>query len=210
MPDRDIVHLGLNAIWQKPYKEICEGFFAPDICAQDTIPPLIRTVKRYGNDPIMLIKQCALRFDEILAQPLLQTVVDWSAESLKIERLARNLHGNKRGISLALKACKEQLYQVRHAASSPKCLIELVRRYFQLVYAAEFESRVASHKHYHDADPKFVEQRLSEMRACLIESIEALANRVARLGDVDQLRAPARRNADSPIDVETDLQLKTT
>lgn len=210
MPDRDIVHMGLNAIWQKSYKEICEGFFPADVCAYDAIEQLVKTIKRYGNEPIKLLEQVAVRLKEISTGPLILSTIDWSAESLKIERVARGLGGNKRGISLALKICKEGLDEIRRDGSSTRSLAELAGRYFRLVYEADFESRVGSPKHYHDADPQFVEQRLSEMRPLVTDSIGSLAKRIARMRKVEKLRVPSRRSVGMPIDLNMDLSLKVT
>src|SRR5687768_4217757 len=100
MPDSDKVHVGLTPRYQKPYKQLCEGYLSPEELAHNILKPLKKDIQAYGDGPINLIKQVGELLEERASAPIFNLPIDYNVESQNIENLAKRTPGDRRGIAL--------------------------------------------------------------------------------------------------------------
>lgn len=127
---------------------------------------------------------------QIPTEPLLKELVDWSEECTKIDKLARQASGPKRAIELAVKACKEQVQELRQGECSRDMLFELTVKYLRNVYIANFEKHMPLAEHYKGVSQAALDVRLDCMRPHVVQGIVALAMQVVRKGSIHSLRLP--------------------
>lgn len=139
MPDGDIVHVHLAHVYQKVYKQLCEGQYGDEELALEALRALERNIQSYGDEPIKLIEQVVARLEQIPAEPLLREMVDWSEERRVIDKLAQQANGSKRAIYLAVKACKEQVQELQQGECPQDLMFEIAIKYMRNVYISNFE-----------------------------------------------------------------------
>jgi hypothetical protein len=132
MPDGDKVHARLAPIYQKVYKQLCEGQYGSEELAIEALRSIKKNIQNYGNGPLKLIEQVAAQLKQIPTEPLLREIIDWSEESTKVDKLAQQASGTKRAIDLVVKACKEQLQELRYGVYPQDLMFELTIRYIRI------------------------------------------------------------------------------
>lgn len=93
MPDGDRVHPRLAYHYQKPYKQICEGQFENKALAREVVRAMIKDIRKYGNDPITLIKRVADQLEQLPTKPHFAASIDWDEESRTIDKLSQQIYG---------------------------------------------------------------------------------------------------------------------
>ena len=207
MPDGDKVHAHLAPIYQKVYKQLCEGQYGSEELAIEALRSIKKNIQNYGDGPLNLIEQVAAQLKQIPTEPLLREIIDWSEESTKVDKLAQQASGTKRAVDLVLKACKEQLQELRHGAYPQDLMFELTIKYLRNVYMSNFEKHIPLAKHYHGVSQATVDARLDCMWPHVDQGIVALAMQVVHKGSIHSLRLPRRPKLKCPIDLDADLSL---
>jgi hypothetical protein len=195
MPDGDIVHENLPRRYQKPYKQLCEGQRSAAELAHEALRPLKGDLRIYGDEPVKLIQQIATVLSQILNTPLLKQSVDWRGQSQIIDRCAQQIDGHRTGMELAVKACKQQLQELRYKSCSYDSVEEMslaiMRKYVSAVYEANFEERVPlAQQHYNGVAQMTVDARLQGMRVYVEQGIEHFAAQIIHNDSVTTLRRP--------------------
>lgn len=205
MPDGDRVHGHLAPIYQKVYKQLCEGQYGSEELAIEALRSIRRNIQDYGHGPIRLIEQVAEQLKQIPTEPLFKELVDWSEVFTKIDKLAQQAFGPKRAIELAVKACKEHVQELQQGECSSDVLFELTIKYLRNVYIANFEKHMPLAEHYTGVSQSTLDVRLDCMRPHVVQGIVALAMQVVRRGSIHSLQLPRRPKLKHPIDLDTDL-----
>jgi len=207
MPDGDKVHGNLAPRYQKPYKQICEGQYSAAEFAHAVLRPLKRDLQDYGDEPLKLIRQVATELHQIPDEPLLKQLVDWSEKSQIIDRCAQQMDGHRTAVELAVKACQQQLQELRYSGclydAAEEMSLSIMREYVSAVYEANFEGRVPLAQHYNGVDQVTVDVRLQGMRVHVEQGIANFAAQMICNGSVTTLRRPPM--ARSPIGLYDDL-----
>jgi len=212
MPDGDIVHVRLAPRYQKPYKQICEGRFGDAELAHAVLRPLKQDLQDYRDKPLKLIQQVATELHQIPDEPLLKRSVDWSEKSQIIDRCAQQIGGHRIAMELAVKACQQQLQELRYSSgpydSTEEMSLSISRKYVAAVYEANFKGRVPLAQHYNGVDQVTVDARLQGMRVHVEQGIDNFAAQMIRNGSVTSLRCPPM--ARPTIDLDYDLSELST
>ena len=190
MPDGDKVHVNLAHRYQKVYKQICEGQYDDAELAHEVLKPLKRDLQDYGDEPLQLIRQVSAELDQIPDEPLLKQLVNWGEESQKIDRFAQQNPGSLIAKELVVKACQQQLQELRYSERPHDLTEEMSRKYVSAVYEANFEERVPLAQYYNGADQTVVDARLKGMRSHVEQGISSFAVQMIRNGSVASLRCP--------------------
>lgn len=194
MPDGDKIHPGLGYRHQSPYRQICEEIFSEEEIAYNELAALRKDLQDYGDAPIELIRQAVTMYRHTLG-PLL---VDWNEVNDRLEKIGQEISqrtsADKRGLSLALEACKKSLHGVRYGEQSVDLGLKTTQNYMMGVYEAHFEGRIPLSHHYNNADPKMVNLKLHEMRPFIEQGLGYFARQLTKGGGVKSLRrAPKNR-----------------
>jgi len=193
MPDADKIHSKLAYRHQKTYSELYEGVMELDEIANNQLRTFKKDVQGYGDAPVILICQvAALVIDSIPNEPLLRLSIDWKKLNTQIDELARNVSFQnetyKRGINLAINACKQHLLALKQGERSENHKITIISRYLWKVYEAEFESPILSTDH-----PEFIQMRLEALRQHMKPGVAKYAEQIARTDSTCRMRKPPRR-----------------
>lgn len=133
MPDGDKVHVNLAHRYQKVYKQICEGQYDDAELAYEVLGALKRDLQRYGDEPLQLVQQVTTELNQIPDEPLLKQLVDWGEASQKIDRFAQQNSGPLMAKELAVKACQQQLQELRYNGCPQNLTEEVSRKYVSAV-----------------------------------------------------------------------------
>jgi hypothetical protein len=207
MPDGDIIHAKLPRRYQKAYRQICEGQFCDEELAHGVLHALKKDIQRYGDEPQRLLKQAVTQLRQIPSEPLLKQTMDWSEESHKIDKLAQQSKGSRRAKELAIKACKEQLLELRCGEHSPDLLVEITTKYMRNVYVANFEELAPLAEHYNGLDQATFDARLESIRPYVDQEISGFAATAVRHDSVVPLRMRPRPGHKQSIRLDDDLSL---
>lgn len=207
MPDGDRIHIRLAPIYQKVYKQLCEGQYRDEELAIEALRSLKKDIQKYGDGPIKVIEQVAIQLKRIPSGPLLKEMVDWCEESMKIDKLMQQVNSSKRAINWATQACKEQLDELRYDECLHNFLFEITEKYLRNVYIANFEKRTPLKRHYKGVNQTTVDTRLDCMRPHVIKGIVVLTMQIVQKGSVDTLRLPRHSRGNQAITIDTDLSL---
>ena len=195
MPDGDRIHLNLASRYQRIYKQVCEDHFSEEEIAHDLLLPLKEEIRQHGPEVIELIKKCADWCEQIvLRQEETGDEINWDKENLLIEKLFQRFRAKNTAKELALAACKEQLWDIRHGIRDVNFSIEIMRKYFWNLCNAKFVSRVPLKKNHHNgADSDIVKARLEGMKQYIWEGLYNFAKQAIHHNNFDFLRRPPRR-----------------
>ena len=208
MPDGDKVHARLAHRWQKVYQQTCEGYLTEEELSYELARPLTKEVRRYGHAPIQIVEQVAARLEQIPAGPLFRELDQWNEMRQEIDRVAQqNAYScNRRGIDLAVKACKEQLDELRNSNHSDELCQRIMNKYILNVYIANYEERIPLAKqHYNDASQATVDERLQCVRPYIEQRIAALSEQVIQKGNVKSLKPPSPQQNKQSIGLHDNL-----
>jgi hypothetical protein len=203
MPDGDIVHVNLPRRYQKPYKQLCEGQYGDVELTRAVLRPLKRDLQEYGDAPLKLIQQVATELNQIPDEPLLKQSINWAEKSKIIDGWAQRISGPRIAIALAVKACQQQLQELRYSSCAQDLTKEIYRKYVSSVYEANFEGRVPLPQHYNGVAHAAVDARLQGMRAHVEQGIDSFAAQMLRNSNVSSLRCPPMARA--PLGLHDDL-----
>jgi hypothetical protein len=214
MPDADIIHNKLNPRYQKFYKQICEWSWNPEHLGYQALRPLKKDIEHYGDAPIQIIKKAYTHFAKLTSTPLFLPIVNRLEENRYLDDLGRNIIGrNNRGKNLAIKACKEMLYEMHNGRflgiariSQPKIVEQLLVKYFLMIYRSNFEECAPQTSlHYLDVDQEIFSERLDIIHPFIESGIKGLALQVVRSGSVAHIRIPKKPRKVQHIDLETNI-----
>lgn len=199
MPDGDRNRDGVAKHFKTACKQACEGNVTLDMIARS----LVKGLRVYGNSPGRLLKRFAGSIRDEIEAAGGYAYLDVQCCSQQAELLAVEMMGNKRGVALAMDACREWL-QIEKDDISHNWELELCRIYITRMYLADFTDSLPLMVLHRDADPREVEALLSRLQS----EVENLINRIAvdfqKQNDVAKLRKP--RSAKQKIDpLEDDL-----
>lgn len=204
MSDGDKVYGGmLPPRYQEPYEALCEGCHDSSSIAHSLLDAIRHDLRRFGMPPIELLRQVAQRLDELSQRQSFRATTPWLEERRRIERLARNIAGQPRGMGLAVDECKRYLLEVQGGESFPSYLESLVQRYFVRVYDAQFQHRAPLDNHHNGIDQSEFLERLHEVRPYVTETLHHWADVVIRTRSLDQLRRP--KELTPQVDANTNL-----
>lgn len=211
MPDRDTVNVALKPHYQKAFAQLSEGIFSPDERARNIADPLRKDIEAYGTAPLDLINAFSIELGPHINSPLFKTGVDWHDAGRELLRLARKVHGNKRGIDLAMRACEGQMNRLRSQRDlhSPDLLKETINSYLHEIYLADFADPALLQDSYEDATLRRddIDAELDAIRPCIDEILDCFAGQVTRNHRVDNLRLPPSKEQ-PPIDLFNDDLLR--
>ncbi len=210
MPDGDIVHSKLSRYYQKVYKQICDGQFGGEALAHELLHTVIKDIQKYGDEPITLIKNVAVQFEQLPTGPLLKPTINWDNQIRAIEDIARKIDGNRRGIALAIKASKDFVYEfkqeLKYGDYSRHIFSEITRKYLQNIYRADFEDLVpAISQHYKGVSQEFVRDRLVEMQPYVMQGLEKYVSQIVKSQSINYLSLPRNTQSKTPIPSNTNL-----
>ncbi len=139
MPDADKIHSKLAHRHQKTYSELYEGVMALAEIADEQLRTLKKDIQKFDDVPIILICQITANvIDRIPNEPLLRALTDWKELNTQIDELARNVSFQtktyKRGINLAINACKQHLLALKQGEHLENHKIAIFSRYLWKVY----------------------------------------------------------------------------
>ncbi len=209
MPDGDRVHSRLSYHYHKVYKQICDGQFGYEAMAREVSYAMIKDIRKYGNEPITLIRLAVAQLEQIPTEPLFKEIVDWAEESRAIEKLSQQIYGKTRAIDLAVKACKDYLHELRYELQYGNhqyhIFFNIVKKYLWNVYQAEFEAKVPTQMHYKGVDREIVNARLTEMQPYVMQKLESFASQIVKRKNVNLLHLPRHTKPKQSIDMDTDV-----
>src|SRR5688572_12357526 len=176
MPDGDFTHNKVGRDYKKPYEALCEGHFTEERVAQMIAKALVKTLKKYGNNPVQLANRV---FSEICDALNQNFDIELSVESKVINQVAFELMGHRRAMPLAIDACKEYVMQVIEGKNQGT-IVPLIRNYVERALAADFLERFPLDGHHNNASPEFVRERLEKVRPHLGQEIEHIVSQIAK------------------------------
>jgi len=100
--------------------------------------------------------------------------------------------GHRRGISLAIDACKEYVIQVCDGVSTQPTVTSVIRSYIKRVLDADFYEHLPLLNHYNHTDPQVIEARVEELRPYLDAEVELIVSQIKKSARVDHLRKQSR------------------
>lgn len=110
MTDGDIIHDRLPWVYQKSYKQICEGMDNNDKCGRVVMSAFIKDIQKKGDSAIVLAKNMG----NSLRQAIENGSRDWASMSKQLDRLARQTSCSHYDKELVLNASKSVLNDIRY------------------------------------------------------------------------------------------------
>jgi hypothetical protein len=210
MPDGDVVHDTLKPRWLMVYEQVCEWDDGPEEVAHRALRTLKSGLKQYGDEPLQLIKEAAVEFDQIPREPLFRQTISGQAQSQKIEEKGRKLGGNLRGMGLAKAACKKVLLSILNGEAPPNVAEEIMKQYTHNVYTADFSDRVPLTKQHHNDVPlSTIRERLTAMEPHVEQGSQTFAEQLTQHGTTLRLRMKPRQKRRAILLHSMDLSRKT-
>ena len=205
MPDGDVVYHGVGRGYIAPYKELCEGRFSDEQIAADLAKSLRNGLKRYGNPPVNIIFETV----DDLAQGVERGIhLDVSEESRQIDDCAHRMMGHRRGMPIAVDACKSLMLASAAGEGTEQALHDTVRDYIERVLNADFVERLPLHNLHDKADPEEVAQRLKRVLHHLVPEIDSMVANIVKNQNVDGLRKRPSQKQPPPDFSQIDVSLK--
>jgi hypothetical protein len=210
MPDADKIGT-LSRRWSKMYRKVCEGYFSNEQLADDAMRSLVKDIGDYGDHPIRLLKEAAIRLEGIRNTPLFRSFYNWNDEDRFIRELASSYmqrhRANHRGIDIAISVYKGLINKLRNGESVAGNSEEaLCRNYIRRIYDSNFAERIPLISNSDiDLDWNLIGQRLNEITHLVNENIASLAPRIAQKGNVKRIKPVSRQRPRKPITLEDDI-----
>jgi len=185
MPDGDVIYYHVGKHFATPYKALCDDAYEdkPDEVAEMTGTGLRNRLKRYGQQPILLIQKITQQLHQGFGQP-----INFEQESIYVDQIALELMGNKRGISLATEACKEIAFQLSTAESIAYQNDMVIKKYIDRILEADFFERIPLLIHHDGIDHEIFQKRLVSMKNFLAPKVEHIIYQLEQAWDVNKLR----------------------
>jgi hypothetical protein len=207
MADADRIHENLPKRYRKAYQQICEWNWDKESISYEVLRPLKRDISDQGNGPILLIRNVSQRLEEICSSPLFINSIDWAEEFSHLSNLRMRIPGNKRGMELAVLACREIIQEIRAGRYSYSNLDErLISSYFLRIYYSNFEDRIPLvSEHYLGVEPEEIEQRINSIRPIVEKGVEYFAAQALNGRDIKKLRLPPNPLKKQSIQLDDDV-----
>ncbi|HUN06262.1 MAG TPA: hypothetical protein PLQ56_06660 [Aggregatilineales bacterium] len=189
MPDGDKVYYGVSREFAEAYGVLCDGYFGEEQIAVKIAKGLCIRLKRYGNPSIDLVNYVYADLSGAMASGI---VIQAEEESYSIDQLARTLMGHRRGIPLAVDACKSYVMRIAEDNHREMDVVTLLRTYVLRVLEADFYERLPLLNHRNDVTQEFIEDKLERVRPYLELEIERVVSHIVKNGRVDGLRKKSR------------------
>lgn len=206
MPDGDIVHDRLELLYQRPYKQMCEGQFGNGELAKGLVLSVWKEIRKEGDKLFPLFQETAQQCCRIQDKLLFEDI-GWQQQFESIEELSRHISASKRMKTLAVNACKEQVRELSNGISSPNYRISILRKYMWNVCKASFIERLPlAPAFYKEVSLGYIMERLEMMRPFMDSRIYQYAELIDRYGTVRIPRQPPwYRNGGEVITEDTDI-----
>ena len=154
-----------------------------------------------------MIKQVGERLEEISSAPLLKPLIDWNAESQRIEKIAQKTHGDPRGITLAEQASQEGLQTIQNGNSTQSYCHKMIQNYIQKICEVKFIDRIPLlQEHYNDVDQVTIDARVEDMKPHLQNLASNMAEQIVQKGSVKSLRLPKRSRPNSLLNLSDNVE----
>ncbi len=201
MPDGDEVRSKLEGKYRSAYKHLCEGKTGDDELAHEVIDPTNKKIQDYGDEALQLISSIALEYEKVLSN---KDQVDWQTVWKQVEKIAQETCMNKRAKHLVLHACRDLVEQLCNGKTSDSLSTDILHRYFQQIYRADFEAYVESGPdHMYNTSPDTVIKTLERMRPKVDAHLLFLAKQAGHQETLQNLKLPPRvisKNTDIALD----------
>lgn len=214
MPDGDIVHPKVSPRFQQLYVQVCQGELAEDDLVRKALGDLIKEVEFFGDDPLHLIAQEEILFEDIFLRRQQEEAINWAHERRRLKQLQQSAGGHRRALGLVVRACEDQLRELEqhghYYITPPDFQREIVKQYLINVYDAQFAGPAATplRPHPHQVDPDFVRQRLITIRPDVIKGLESCVEQILQHGTTRGMRHPPsspKRKINLAEDAEKDI-----
>ncbi|MEM6840109.1 MAG: hypothetical protein AAF609_25160, partial [Cyanobacteria bacterium P01_C01_bin.120] len=178
MPDGDIVHRGLRRLYQKPYRQLCEGVVSSEECARALLNSLKRDLQARGNLPIMLSQAMADRIEQTISSSEAAEENDFVQLSREFESIVQQADGSHNVKELVLRAGKAYLNDLRYGreVNIANTSEAIWSQYAHEVYESAFKERISlTSEHYKSVSQETLEQRIEVMQSSVNVGIQKFA-----------------------------------
>lgn len=207
MPDADIVHDKLPWLYQRPYRELCEGKDRSQECAWTMMKALLKDIQKKGAPPIVLANQMGELLDRAIKNVGDRSSLNWTVASKQLDTLAREANVVHYSKELVLRAGKSVIHDLRYGGKLKTSNLSqtVTYRYMEEVYRSSFKERIPlTSEHYLGVDRGVLEGRIEEIEPDLSKTMEKWAHQVNKGTDLENLRRPRRSNINK-VDLDEDL-----
>ena len=206
MPDRDIVHPSLPRIYQRVYKQICEGHDPPDEQARILAKAIRQNLQEYGNKHLLNLDEICQLLNDITSQPLFLPYENWNKRNFEIEHHIRKMRGHPRAIALLREAVKDCIHAIRNGSHTVRVRNEILRRYIERICNADFVDKVPlNQNHYNDITQQTFNKRIERLRPSLSPYFTIFTDKIEKTGNTTSLPVPKHRRRGEPFDIHEDI-----
>jgi len=207
MPDGDGVHYRpATKKLEKAYDKLLEQQPLSEI-AFDVQSEIAARIRKYGNPSREVLEKGAELID--LAISFIEQGQEYHPDyfSAQINELSEHLLGHRRGLPLAVDACKAQLLDLTVDMNADDILNELAVSYIWRIYDADFAESLPLYFH----DPRTgmtqdaLDGSLHKLRQEMQPYVNELANRFLKVSDIKRLKRVKRSNIDFDNESDDDI-----
>jgi hypothetical protein len=196
MPDGDWVHSGLRSRYQKPYKILCEGAASSKECARSLLESLRKDLRDYAKLPLLLARDIADRFSQIIGPLEISNQVEWARISSDIEEMAQKVGGPLNAKELMIRAGKSVLNDIRYGreVETNNMQAKIYERFIHEVFESEFKGRIPlSLEHHAGVSHGVLESRVEAMEPYVDSGIQLFARAAIQNQSLERLPLPRRQ-----------------
>lgn len=194
----------LKPRYMKAYGLLCKEH-GQDIShvAREILSAVKGGIQKYGDEPIQLIEQISTQLSQLPEEPLLKQMIDWGAESMKIEELAQQADGNVRAIGFVKEAGKQLLHKIQYGETSHDNLYaKHMEGYMIKVYSADFEAKIRVD---HSTESRgIVLSNLENVRGSVFDGLSKFSQNALKNKSVASLRMPPQKKPDVGLSIDID------
>lgn len=207
--DGDRYIKALQMRYQLLYKQIGQGHFSHQELAHNALRPLMKDVKGYGDEVIVLLGRVADEIESRMGLPMMRELVDRDALKQELEKWAQEIPADPRGKNLALGTYERYIDDMDHATAAIGIHQALIAGYMMEVYTANFESLAYSSlppTKYGILRDVVVEQ-LPGIREYVEDYTAQIASSAAKKLSVNGVSLPAAPRVDEIVQIDEILSL---
>lgn len=201
MPDGDRVYRKPQPRYRAALQQLAEGQSLEEVAWQ-IAGGITKDIRDYGEGPRQLTVKIAQLCQDISLELSARHSVDWPEASWRIDQEAQQIWGHRRGIPIAIEACKEHLLEFEENQTTDSFQLDLLRKYIWRIYDANFAECLPLDSLEYEYDPVQLQARLTELRPYMIRYIEDLARRIEQRESVNRLQKPKRPEKLPEIDYD--------
>ncbi len=207
--DGDRYHKSLQMRYQQIYKQLGQAHFSPREIAYNTLRPLMKDLKEYGNDMVALLGKIADEIESRLALPVLRDLVDRDVLKQEIEQWTQTVVTGPRAKNLVLDACERYIDDLDLTTVVTGVRQELIAAYMGDVYLSNFEALASSAPgaRKYSISHTAVRDQLPEVRGHLDQYIAQIAGAAAKKLSFDHVRMPEAPRANEVVALDEILSL---